>query len=51
VAQGKAEPVDVTGYAVSDAVKLIRGSEKGSEVNAYYQKVDGSIKVIVLVKG
>ena len=32
VAQGKSEPVDVTGYAVSDAVKLIRGEQKGSEV-------------------
>ena len=32
VGQGKAEPVDVTGYAVTDAVKLIRGAEKGSEV-------------------
>ena len=28
IGEGKAEPVDVTGYAVSDAVKLIRGAEK-----------------------
>ena len=32
VAQGAEEPVDVTGYSVTDAVKLIRGSEKGTEV-------------------
>jgi carboxyl-terminal processing protease len=31
VGQGNAESVDVTGYAVSDAVKLIRGSEKGQK--------------------
>ena len=28
IAQGKDEPVDVTGYAVTDAVKLIRGAKK-----------------------
>ncbi len=50
VAQGNQEPVDVTGYAVSDAVKLIRGSEKGSEVRLTVKKVDGSIKVITLLR-
>ena len=48
IAQGKAEPVDVTGYAVTDAVKLIRGSEKGSEVRLTLKKTDGSIKVLSL---
>ncbi len=50
VGQGKNEPVDVTGYAVSDAVKLIRGAEKGSEVRLTVKRADGSIKVIVLIR-
>lgn len=48
VGQGTAEPVDVTGYSVTDAVKIIRGSEKGSEVRLTVRKVDGTIKVIIL---
>ena len=50
VAQGKEEPVDVTGYAVTDAVKLIRGAEKGSEVRLTVRKMDGSMKVISLLR-
>ncbi|MEO7766134.1 MAG: S41 family peptidase, partial [Ferruginibacter sp.] len=48
IGQGTAEPVDVTGYAVSDAVKLIRGADKGTEVRISVRKPDGNIKVIVL---
>lgn len=48
IAQGAGEPVDVTGYAVTDAVKLIRGSEAGTEVRLTVRKVDGTIKVIAL---
>lgn len=48
IAQGNAEPVDVSGYAVPDAVKLIRGAEKGSEVRITLRKVDGTIKVVAL---
>jgi len=48
VAQGDQEPVDVTGYAVQDAVKLIRGAEKGSIVKLTLRKIDGSIKVVAL---
>lgn len=48
VAQGNAEPVDVTGYSVTDAVKLIRGSEKGTEVKLTVRRIDGTIKVIAL---
>ena len=48
IAQGTGEPVDVTGYAVTDAVKLIRGSEAGTEVRLTVKKADGSIKVIIL---
>ncbi len=50
VAQGKAEAVDVTGFAVTDAVKLIRGAEKGSEVRLTVKKVDGSVQVISLLR-
>lgn len=48
VGQGEEEPVDVTGYAVQDAVKLIRGAEKGSTVKLTLKKIDGSIKVVAL---
>ena len=51
IGQGNAEPVDVTGYAVSDAVKLIRGSEAGTEVRLTVRKPDGNIKVVVLKRG
>ena len=50
IAQGADEPVDVTGYAVPDAVKLIRGSEAGTEVRLTVKKADGSIKVIILMR-
>ncbi|GAB2820287.1 carboxy terminal-processing peptidase [Ferruginibacter profundus] len=50
IGEGKAEPVDVTGYAVTDAVKLIRGAEKGSEVRLTIRKVDGTIKVVSLLR-
>ena len=50
VGQGNAEPVDVTGYAVADAVKLIRGAAKGSEVRLTVRKIDGNIKVIALIR-
>ncbi len=51
IGQGNAEPVDVTGYAVSDAVKLIRGSEAGTEVRLTVRKPDGNIKLVVLKRG
>jgi carboxyl-terminal processing protease len=50
VGQGNAESVDVTGYAVSDAVKLIRGSEKGTEVRLTVKRIDGSIKIIRIIR-
>ena len=50
VAQGAAVPVDVTGYSVSDAVKLIRGSSKGSEVRLTVKRIDGSIHVIKIIR-
>lgn len=48
IAQGTGEPVDVTGYAVSDAVKLIRGAQAGTEVRLTVRKPDGNVKVVVL---
>jgi carboxyl-terminal processing protease len=50
VAQGADVPVDVTGYSVSDAVKLIRGSSKGSEVRLTVKRIDGSIHVIKIIR-
>jgi carboxyl-terminal processing protease len=50
IAQGNGEPVDVTGYAVTDAVKLIRGAEKGSEVRLTVRKMDGSVKIISIIR-
>jgi len=50
IGQGSAEPVDVTGYAVADAVKLIRGADKGSEVRLTIKKADGTIKVVSLLR-
>ncbi len=49
VAQGKEEPVDVTGYDVTDAVKIIRGN-KGTEVRLTIKKQDGTIKVVSLIR-
>jgi carboxyl-terminal processing protease len=49
VAQGKEEPVDLTGYVVTDAVKVIRG-QKGTEVRLTVKKIDGTIKVVTLIR-
>lgn len=49
VAQGKEEPVDVRGYAVTDAVKLIRGT-KGTEVKLTMKQTDGTIKIVSIIR-
>ena len=49
VAQGSAEPVDIAGYETTDAVKLIRG-KKGTEVKLTMKKVDGSVKVVSIIR-
>jgi carboxyl-terminal processing protease len=49
VAQGKDEPVDIVDMAVDDAVHLIRG-DKGTEVRLTVKKVDGSIKIIPIIR-
>lgn len=50
VAQGNGAPVDVTGFDVTDAVKIIRGEQKGSEVRLTLKKADGTIKVVPLLR-
>lgn len=45
VAQGDKAPVDVQGYELNDAIKLIRGP-KGTEVRLTVKREDGSVKVI-----
>ena len=49
VAQGPEEPVDLTGYSVTDAVKIIRG-KMGTEVRLTIKKLDGSIKKVTLIR-
>ena len=49
VAQGKEEPVDLTGFVVTDAVKVIRG-KKGTEVRLTIKKPEGTIKVVTLIR-
>lgn len=50
IGQGKEEPVDVTGYSIPDAVRLIRGAQKGSEVKLTIKKVDGTLQVVSLMR-
>lgn len=49
VAQGKEEAVDVVGMHLDDVVKKIKGP-KGTEVRLTVKKVDGTIKVISLIR-
>ena len=49
VAQGDAEPTDLAGFETEEAVKLIRG-KKGTEVRLTLKKVDGSIKVVSMIR-
>lgn len=50
VGQGAAEPEDVQGYELEDVVQKIRG-EKGTEVRLTVKRIDGSIKVIPIIRG
>jgi carboxyl-terminal processing protease len=49
VAQGKEEPVDIVGYEITDAVKLIRG-KRDTEVQLTIKKIDGTTKVVSLTR-
>ncbi len=50
IGEGAAEPVDIAGFAVTDAVKLIRGAKKGTEVRLTIKKADGTVKIISLLR-
>ena len=49
IAEGAAAPIDVTGYALEDAVKLIRG-KKGTEVRLTLKKANGTTKEVSIIR-
>ncbi|MCW3074014.1 MAG: carboxyl-terminal protease [Flaviaesturariibacter sp.] len=49
VAQGKDTAVELTGFVVEDAVKLIRG-KNGTQVTLTVKKKDGTSKIVTLVR-
>ena len=49
VAQGNADPVEVVGMHLDDVVKKIKGP-KGTEVRLTVKKVDGTIKIISIIR-
>lgn len=49
VAQGNQEPVEVVGMHLDDVVKKIKGP-KGTEVRLTVKKVDGTIKIISIIR-
>lgn len=49
VGQADAEPVDVTNMNLDEVVKMIRG-KKGTEVRLTLKKVDGSTKIISIIR-
>ena len=49
VAQGDEEPVDIVGMRLDDAIEYIKG-KKGTEVRLTVKKIDGSIKVIPIIR-
>ena len=49
VGQGDAEAVDITGYATTDAVKLIRGA-KNTEVRLTLKKADGTLQIVPIIR-
>ncbi|WBX73333.1 carboxy terminal-processing peptidase [Tenacibaculum pacificus] len=50
VAQGDAEPLDIVGMRLDDAIKFIKG-KKGTEVRlTVKKKIDGSIKIIPIIR-
>lgn len=49
VAQGNDQAIELTGYTIEDAVKLIRG-KKGTEVKLTLKKKDGTVKNISLIR-
>lgn len=50
IGQGAAEPEDIQGYELDEVVQKIRG-EKDTEVRLTVRRMDGSIKVIPIIRG
>ncbi len=49
VAQGDEDPIDIVGMRLDDAIEYIKG-KKGTEVKLTVKKVDGTIKVISIIR-
>lgn len=49
VAQGNKEPLDIVGMRLDDAIEFIKG-EKGSEVRLTVKKLDGTTKIISIIR-
>jgi carboxyl-terminal processing protease len=49
VAQGDKEPLDIVGMRLDDAIEFIKG-EKGTEVRLTVKKIDGSTKIISIIR-
>ncbi len=49
VAQGDEPPTDIVGMRLDDAIEFIKG-KKGTEVRLTLKKIDGSIKVISIIR-
>lgn len=49
VAQGNEEAVDIAGMRLTKVVKMIKG-KKGTEVKLTVKKVDGSVKIISIIR-
>lgn len=49
IGQGSDTPVEVAGFTIEDAVKLIRG-KKGTEVRLTLRKKDGTLKTVSLIR-
>ena len=49
VAQGNGEPLDIVGMRLDHAIEFIKG-KKGTEVRLTVKKIDGTIKVISIIR-
>ncbi len=49
VAQGDGEPIDIVGMRLDDAIEYIKG-KKGTEVRLTLKKMDGTTKVISIIR-
>lgn len=49
VAQGNEEPIDIVGMRLDDAIEFIKG-KKGTEARLTIKKVDGTIKIISIIR-